>query len=316
LSQFAPSVDHLSMLRKSVLLLVFLCCQVFAPADGCGPNIDVTTSPANLVCGPPFTVTIAIIATCVDTSTGSITPTGSITLDTSTNGAFEKNLSSSGTVVYTDETPTGSYTLSFDYSGDGTYNSVSYGPVTFGLSSAALVFHSHKLQTLTDSSPFINIGYQYMVNGPSDLTIQYTVTVSYSCDNQGNGGPHEQTLTTDQQTDSVVASTGGWFPRPNQAWQYSFTLPASTCPTNIHIKEIQITMNINPDQAIDITVQTHISIPGAQTNNGNGNNGQPVTNLDLNSVCVVNSGTDSQCNQFSNVQAPQQAPLSLCTLGH
>jgi len=300
------------------LLVVFLCCQAFA----CPYGIPIITlsEPAIHVCGVPYTLTFFFASICNSTPTGDInviTPTGI--------KGFPLTPLPSGlaTVVY-QVIPTGAYTLFLDYnSGDSANRNWQFGPETESVSSvlAPLVFNDPGLQTDdSDNTTFINIGYQYQVAGSLNLAslhlgFEYTVNVSYSC-NQGNGNPHLLTQTIPLKTDSIhsVASANTWFPAADQAWQYSFTLPASICPNKIHIKNIQIIMGFISNQAVNITVQTHVSIPGAQTNNGNGNHGRPVPNINLYTECVnpgTNETTDPLCHQpFSRAQETSLAACS------
>jgi len=303
------------------LLVVFLCCQVLATLCPGAPIITVT-KPAVIVCGVPYTISISVASVCpLPPPGGSITPTGNIGVSGPTGVKnFNATESSPGIATIEDQlTATSSYVFFVSYAGDYQNRQIYFGPRTDAVSSALapLVFSYSGLQTISDSTSFINIGYQYLITADASINLaslhllfQYTVNVNYSCGNQGNGNPHLDTYTTSQKSDFVnsVASTNTWFPaQANQSWQYSFTLPASACSTKIHIKNIQININLISNKDINIAVQTQFSISGEQTNNGNGNNGQPVTNLNLNSECV-DPVTDDQCNQpFSGVQSTSLA---------
>jgi len=315
-------LDHLSMERKSVLLVIFLCCQVFtATSHLCHvvPTMVPTTDPALIICGEPFDLILHFTSNCNATPSGTFdifTPSGvkAVTLVASSTA----NTTFDSTAILLAQIITAPATYFVDFGDDGENNEAGYLFQESPSSGAPLVFNWTQLQTINNDT-IINIGYQYLVADSGilanlHLSFASSVTVLYSCSNNGNDLVHESTLIVPQAGNLITSVNSTLSPDVTQAWQYSFTLPApaSICST-IHIRNIQITVGITSNQNINITVQTQFSIPGVQAGSGHGNANPAGPNLNLNDDCVVNSLPDPQCSlpQFTSVA--QFSSLRACS---
>jgi len=281
-----------------VLLVVFLICQALGdPPQPCtASTVTATINPTTPICGRPFTVNIQV------TSCHPNPPTGYVLVllpgGPPQNVPLTRGPHSAIATFTSDPFPSGTYSIIIDYPG----NNNDYPPSPSGSYETSFVVPSepqpftwsYSASHTISSSTYINFGYQYRIPGDSSLTpifrFQYYATVSYSCDNQPRGQPLTYiTPSNDDYDGSAVVPEGVWIPDLNQTWQWSFTLdgacPSQNANTVIHIQNIQITLSVATDTTTQIQVQAHLSIPGEQSNQGNGPHPQSGPNLNLESTC-------------------------------